>query len=84
MRKALILLLLYLPATLLAQLPVAVSPQQCVWRAGDDPAWSAPALDDSAWHPYLGWALDPHTPRLWVRCHANLAPISAINDPALQ
>jgi serine phosphatase RsbU (regulator of sigma subunit) len=44
MRKTLhapILLLALVPFPLAAQSIVTVSPQQCVWRAGDDPAWAA-------------------------------------------
>ena len=44
-----------LPGALAAQTIVTVSPQQCVWRAGDNPAWAAPNLDETGWQPYTHW-----------------------------
>jgi serine phosphatase RsbU (regulator of sigma subunit) len=67
-----------------AQSVVTIAPQQCVWHAGDNTAWAAPAFDDSAWQPYSAWRFDMHTPRIWVRCHANLAVLRSLNHPALQ
>jgi len=84
MHKWIALLLLCAPALLLAQAPIAIAPQQCVWQAGDNPAWAAPVLDESAWHPYADWTLDPHEPRIWIRCHADLTPLRAIADPGIQ
>ena len=46
---------------------LAVSPQQCVWRAGDDPAWASPGLDESAWKPMPSTGLTDLA-HLWVRC----------------
>ncbi len=42
---ALTLLSLALPGALAAQSIIAITPQQCVWRAGDNPAWAASNLD---------------------------------------
>jgi serine phosphatase RsbU (regulator of sigma subunit) len=67
-----------------AQSTVTIAPQQCVWHAGDNPAWAEPAFDDSAWQPYSAWQFDLHTSRIWVRCHANLAVLRSLNDPAIQ
>ncbi len=72
-----------LPATH-AQPAVAIAPQQCVWRAGDDARWAAPDLDESGWQPYTGWALNARESQIWVRCHANLAGLRDIPQPALQ
>lgn len=84
MLKWIALLLFCAPALTLAQAPVAIAPGQCVWRAGDNPAWAAPALDESGWHSYAGWSLDPHEPQIWIRCHADLAPLRSIADPGIQ
>ncbi|MGP8253170.1 MAG: PP2C family protein-serine/threonine phosphatase [Terracidiphilus sp.] len=78
------LLFLILPAALGAQSIVTIAPQQCVWRAGDNPAWAGPSLDESGWQPYSAWKIDARTPRIWVRCRASLAPLRALNHPALQ
>ncbi len=69
---------------LAAQSIVTIAPQQCVWRAGDDPAWAAPALDDSAWQPYAAWQINNHSTHIWVRCQVNLAALRALEHPALQ
>ncbi|MFP5233974.1 MAG: PP2C family protein-serine/threonine phosphatase [Acidobacteriota bacterium] len=69
---------------LVAQTPVAVSHQQCVWRAGDNLAWAAPNLDEKDWKPYTGWRMDGRSPRIWVRCQVNLSPLAGLANPALQ
>ena len=46
MRKIALLLLL-IPTALSPQSIQSIWPQQCNWRAGDNPAWAAPNLDDS-------------------------------------
>jgi phosphoserine phosphatase RsbU/P len=88
MRKAvglLSLLALLVPlAPLHAQSLITVSPQQCVWHAGDNPAWAAPSFDDSAWQPYTRWSLQPDQAHLWVRCHADLSALRGLSQPALQ
>lgn len=82
--RRLALLLLLVPSALPAQSILEVSPQQCVWRAGDDPAWAAPTFDDSAWQPYTQWKLNPNHPRIWVRCHADLSALRGTEHLALQ
>ena len=67
-----------------AQAVVTVTPQRCVWRAGDDAAWAAPAFDDSGWQPYSTWKFSFHVPRIWVRCHANLDSLRDLKHPAIQ
>ena len=63
---------------------VSVPPQQCVWRAGDNPAWAAPNLDESGWQPYAQWKLNPKEPHTWVRCRADLSSLGHVSQPALQ
>ena len=79
-----LLLLLLLASAVRAQSMPTISPGQCVWHSGDDPAWAAPDLDESAWQPYADWKLNPDQPRLWVRCH--LGPIAAteFDRPSVQ
>jgi Stage II sporulation protein E (SpoIIE) len=63
---------------------IAVSPQQCVWRTGDNPAWASPAMDESGWRPWSAWdpaSLEPH---LWIRCQTDLSALRATSAPALQ
>ncbi|MGH9605969.1 MAG: PP2C family protein-serine/threonine phosphatase [Terracidiphilus sp.] len=79
-----LLLLLLIPAALPAQAVQTISPQRCVWRAGDNPAWAAPSLDESGWLPWQDWKPDFAQARLWVRCHANLAPLRTEPHPAIQ
>ncbi len=82
-----VLLALVWPAVLLSQPILTVSPQQCVWHAGDDPAWAAPSLDESAWRPYTQWkrfSLNPDEPHYWVRCHADLSALHGMAHPAIQ
>ncbi len=78
------ILSLALPGALSAQTVLTVSPQQCVWRAGDDPAWAAPNLDETGWQTYANWKLDPAEPRIWIRCHADLSALRPVDQPALQ
>ncbi len=63
---------------------ITISPQQCVWHAGDNPGWAAPGLDESGWQPYSLWKPSREQPRLWIRCHANLAALPALPEPAIQ
>ena len=82
MRKLLLFFLVAAPA-LAAQSLITISPQQCVWRASDDPAWAAPSFDDSGWQPLAQFKL-PDQPRFWVRCHADLSLLHTLAHPALQ
>jgi len=63
---------------------LTISPQNCVWRAGDNPAWAAPNLDETGWRPYMQWKLNPDEPRFWVRCHADLNSLRGLVHPAIQ
>ena len=81
---ALFLALVSATAHLAAQSVLTISPQQCVWRAGDNPAWAAPNLDESGWQPYAQWNPQPYQPHLWVRCHADLSILRSVTSPALQ
>src|ERR1700691_4196102 len=83
MRRILVLLWLCFPAALFAQ-EVNIPPGQCVWRAGDDPAWAAPTLDESGWLPWSAWQQSPPQPHIWIRCHADLSPLRDAAQPALQ
>jgi phosphoserine phosphatase RsbU/P len=63
---------------------VTISPQQCVWHAGDNPAWATPELDEGGWQPYTNWQPSREQPRLWIRCRGNLASLQTIPEPAIQ
>jgi hypothetical protein len=78
------LLLFLLPAVLPAQSIQAISPQQCVWHAGDNPSWAAPSLDESSWQPWQNWKPDFSQPRLWIRCHPDLTQLRSDSKPAIQ
>jgi len=71
-------------ATVAAQSVVTIEPQQCVWHVGDNSAWAATTLDESGWQPYSAWRFDANAPRIWVRCHTNLAALRSLSHPALQ
>jgi hypothetical protein len=80
----LLLFSLFWPLTAFSQSTIAISPQQCVWRAGDDPAWAAPNLDETGWHPSSQWKLPLEEPHLWARCHADLHSLRGAAHPAIQ
>jgi hypothetical protein len=61
-----------------------VAPGQCVFRAGDNPRWADPSLDQSQWKPYETWKLTQDEPSLWVRCHIAGATLQSLSHPALQ
>jgi serine phosphatase RsbU (regulator of sigma subunit) len=81
-------LLLLAPVAGFAQPFVTISPENCVWHAGDDAAgalhWAAPDFDDSGWKPYALWKLNPDEPRIWIRCHVDLSTLRATAQPAVQ
>jgi hypothetical protein len=79
-----LVLLVALPGALPAQTIVTVSPQQCVWRAGDNPAWAAPSLDEIGWQPYTQFPLSPDQPHFWIRCHLDPAAFRNLDHPAVQ
>ncbi len=68
---------------LAAQSLITLSPQQCVWRAGDDPGWAATNLDESGWQAYSSIKLDASEPRIWVRCHLDRG-LQDLDHPAVQ
>jgi Stage II sporulation protein E (SpoIIE) len=70
--------------SLAAQSIVTVPPQQCVWRAGDNPAWAAPDLDEAGWQPYAHWKADPVELQIWIRCHVDAAALRGMAHPAIQ
>ena len=84
MSKPVLLLLLLWPLPALAQSVVTVSPQHCVWRFGDNPAWAAPNLDENGWQPSGQWKLPVEEPHLWARCHADFGALRGTAHPAIQ
>jgi hypothetical protein len=69
---------------LAAQSIITIPPQQCIWRAGDNPAWAVPSLDENGWLPYKQWQPQPDQVHMWIRCHANLSALQSASNPALQ
>ncbi|MDE3186891.1 MAG: SpoIIE family protein phosphatase [Acidobacteriota bacterium] len=84
LHAAFLALLLALPGALAAQSIIAITPQQCVWRFGDNPAWAAPTLDESGWQPSAQWKLPLEEPHLWARCHGDLSSLRGTAHPAVQ
>ncbi|MFP5207331.1 MAG: PP2C family protein-serine/threonine phosphatase [Acidobacteriota bacterium] len=76
-------LLLCLSSIVCAQSTI-IPASQCVWHAGDDPAWAKPGLDESGWKPYAQWNFSFDQPRLWIRCKADLAAMRGLSAPAIQ
>ena len=72
------------PVSLGAQSVVTVPTGQCVWHAGDDPAWAASNLDESGWQPYSQWKPDDNDLQIWIRCHGSLDALRGTFHPALQ
>jgi len=84
MRKLALLLLILTPPAALGESIIEAPAQQCVWRAGDDPSWAAPNLDESGWRPYAHLDMQPGVAHAWVRCHADLLPLRGLEHPAIQ
>ena len=63
---------------------VTITPQQCVSRAGDNPAWTSADLDEAGWQPFSSWKVSPSEPRIWIRCHVDSAALSKSDNPAVQ
>ena len=88
MRRVATLLLLALTAPALRGQTVAgiltISPQQCIWRVGDNPGWSTPSLDESGWQPFTEWKAQPYQSHFWVRCHVDQAAFRKFDHPAVQ
>jgi hypothetical protein len=79
-----LLFLLIFTLTGMSQTLVAISPQQCIYRAGDDLRWAAPDLDQAGWLPYTEWKINSRQPRMWIRCQADLSSLENTVDPAIQ
>jgi Stage II sporulation protein E (SpoIIE) len=84
MRKLALMLMLLSPLAASGQSMVSIPPQQCVWRAGDNPAWAASNLDESGWQPYSSWKFSPSEPRIWIRCHLQPIAPGEFDRPAVQ
>jgi hypothetical protein len=84
MHKLTVLLFLSLSVPAFAQSVLTINTQRCLWRAGDDPAWAAPTLDESAWHPYSEWNSRTAEGTYWVRCRIDASPLAALSHPAIQ
>lgn len=67
-----------------AQSIQGIPAQQCLWHAGDNPAWAAPTLDESGWLPWSSWQQSPTEPQIWIRCQTNLSSLQNTAHPALQ
>ena len=83
-RKTVTFLAFLFPAAFAAQSIITISPQQCVWRSGDDLRWAVPNLDETGWQPYSQWKLQPDQPHIWARCHADLSTLRSVAQPAVQ
>lgn len=83
MHRYLVFLMLSTPMLVAAQAVVSISPDQCVWRAGDDLAWASPDMNESGWRPYSDWQINPDESKVWVRCRA-VAPNVAAEPTGIQ
>ncbi len=61
-----------------------ISLDKCIFRTGDNPAWSNPNLDESGWTPGDKFTVDLYQPRFWVRCKVDLGIVRGLHDPAIQ
>jgi phosphoserine phosphatase RsbU/P len=84
MPKLILLFLFPWPVAAFGQSIITISPQQCVWRAGDNPAWAAQNLDQTDWQPFSQWKIPVLQPHLWARCHADLGALRGTAHPAIQ
>ncbi|HWG19509.1 MAG TPA: PP2C family protein-serine/threonine phosphatase, partial [Terracidiphilus sp.] len=84
MRLGWVVLGILFPAVLPAQSAQTISRQQCVWRAGDNPAWAAPNLDQSGWQSLAQWPSGFKQGRFWLRCTVDLAPMRGLPGAAIQ
>ncbi|MGB8029068.1 MAG: hypothetical protein WCF30_05315 [Terracidiphilus sp.] len=73
-RNWLIAFFLALPCALSAQV-TQVPFDQCVYRLGDNSAWSAANVDPSGWRPYTEYRETGDAYLMWVRCRVT-APAS--------
>jgi phosphoserine phosphatase RsbU/P len=86
MRNAILMGMLLAPAiTTLAQTALSIAPSGCVYRAGDNPAWAAPTLDERGWTAPAKWpGLTPPAPSYWLRCSFDPALLANPVQPVLQ
>jgi Stage II sporulation protein E (SpoIIE) len=61
---------------------VVVPLDQCVYKLGDNPGWSATNLDTSGWKPYTDYRETGDAWVLWVRCRASF-DTSGIEHPVV-
>src|ERR1700739_1746630 len=78
------LFLLFVLPPAAAQSLLTLTPKDCAYHPGDDPAWAAPSIDESGWRPYSEWHADLAHPRLGIRCHTNLSELRSAAHPAIQ
>lgn len=81
MRNWLLVLFMALPCALNAQV-TQVPDQQCVYRLGDNPAWTAANVDPSGWRPYTEYRETGDANVVWVRCRASF-DTQGITQPVL-
>ncbi len=79
MRIWLLVLFMALPGVVYGQFVVAPI-DQCVYKLGDNPGWSATNLDTSGWKPYANYRETGDAWVLWVRCRASF-DTSGIEHP---
>jgi sigma-B regulation protein RsbU (phosphoserine phosphatase) len=54
----------------------------CVWHAGDNPAWASPTLDQSQWKPLPASAL-PDEAHFWIRCPVPADALRSATKPSV-
>jgi hypothetical protein len=82
MRNWLLAAVVALPVSLCAQATVNVTPEQCVYKVGDDPRWAATDLDESGWTPETQYKLTGDMTVVWLRCHTN-TNLTGAQQPAV-
>lgn len=65
-----------------AALPPALRYSQPRFRAGDDPAWAAPALDDSSWEPRGLLQIPSRTGVHWIRFRVRMGSEGLVPPPS--
>jgi len=82
MRNWLLVWMIALPVSLFGQAVLIVPPEHCVYKAGDDPRWAAPGLDETGWLPYAEFQIGGDSTHVWVRCHVDF-PLASVRDPSI-
>jgi hypothetical protein len=82
LRRLVLLLSFLVPLSGVGQSLIAVSAQQCVWKAGDDLEWAAPNLNEEDWHSLSD--SKPDAAQVWLRCQVNLGTLKGVAQPAIQ